>query len=99
QGLSRGKLRSRDYARDGRARSDRRDDPGRIRRRRAWLRLLRADRARGRGDRFRLPLRDVGAVLAGDAPDLFLRLGGAAPALFAETRKWRDRRLLRLDRA
>ena len=35
--------------------------------------------------RFRLPLRDVGAVLAGDAPDLFLRLGGAAPPLSARS--------------
>ena len=41
-----------------------------VRRRRARLRRLRADRARDRARRFRLPLGDVGAVLAGHAPDL-----------------------------
>ena len=60
---------------------------------------LRADRARGRARRLRLSLRDVGAVLAGDASDLFLRLGGAAAALSAQARERRDRRLLRPDRA
>ena len=39
----------------------------------------------------RLSLGDVGAVLAGDASDLFLRLGGAAAALPAEARERRDR--------
>ena len=49
--------------------------------------------------RFRLSLGDVGAVLAGDASDLRLRLGGAAAEVSAQARDRRDRRLLRPDRA
>ena len=99
QGLSRGELRPRDHDRDGRARPARRDHPGRVRRRGARLCLLRADRARSRGGGLRLSLGDVGAVLAGDAPDLFLRQRGAAPPLSAEARDRRMGRLLRPDRA
>jgi glutaryl-CoA dehydrogenase len=54
------------------------DDPGRVRRRRPQLRLLRPDRARGRARRLRLPLDDERAVLAGDGADLRLRHRGAA---------------------
>ena len=44
-------IRSADAARDGQARPARADDPGGIRRRGAWLRQLRADRARTRARR------------------------------------------------
>ena len=70
QGLSRRELRSGDHPRDGRARPAWLDHPGGIRRRRPRLCRLRPDRARDRARRFRLPLGDVGAVLAGHAPDL-----------------------------
>jgi hypothetical protein len=92
-------LRSGDGARDGRARPARLDYPGRIRRRRPGLRRLRPDRARDRARRFRLPLGDVGAVLAGHASDLRLWQRGAAPQISAEARDRRVRRLLRPHRA
>ena len=48
------------------------------------LRRLWPDRARGRARRFRLPLRHVGAVLAGHASDLRLRQRGAAAQISAQ---------------
>ena len=48
--------------------------PVRVRRRGLELRLLRPDRARDRARRFGLPLDDERAELAGDVPDLRLRL-------------------------
>ena len=63
------------------------------------LRHLRAGRARGRARRFRLPLDDERAVLAGDVSDPCLRLGGAAQEVPAEARLRRMDRLLRPDRA
>src|SRR4026209_2516035 len=48
----------------GRGRRDGGDGPGGVRRRRARVRLLRADRAGGRARGQRLSLRHVGAVLA-----------------------------------
>ena len=99
QGVPRGTLRSGDRARDGRARAPRLDHPGGVRRRRARLRRLRAHRARDRARRFRLPLGDVGAVLAGHASDLCLRLRGAAAQISAQARHRRIRRLLRPHRA
>jgi glutaryl-CoA dehydrogenase len=45
--------------------------------------------------RFRLSLDAVGAVVAGDAPDLRLWQRGAAAQMAAEARLRRDRRLLR----
>ena len=64
QRLSRRALRPRDHDRDGRARPARRDHPARIWRRRPQLCQLRADRARGRAGRQRLPLGDVGPVVS-----------------------------------
>ena len=81
--LPRGALRPRRRVRDGRARPARPHHPGGVRRRRPRLRRLRADHARDRARRFRLPLGDVGAVLAGDASDLRLRQRGAAPQVSA----------------
>ena len=75
------------------------DHSGRIWRRRPRLCRLWADRARDRARRFRLPLGDVGAVLAGDASDLCLWHRGAAQEISAEARERRDGRLLRPDRA
>ena len=75
------------------------DHPGGIRRRGPRLRRLRPDRARDGARRFRLPLRHVGAVLAGDVSDLRLRQRGAAPEISAQARQRRDHRLLRPDRA
>ena len=85
-------------ARDGQARPARPDDSGRVWRRGAWLCLLWSDHARTRARRFRLPLVDVGAVLAGDVSDLRLRHRGAAPQISAEACDRRDHRLLRPDR-
>src|SRR3546814_5486008 len=51
-GVSRRALRPRDHVRNGRARAARRDDRPRIWRRGAQLCLVRADRTRGRTDRF-----------------------------------------------
>ena len=57
------------------------DDAGRIRRRGAWLRQLRADRARTRAGGQRLSLGHVGAVVARHVSDLCLwhakRSGGS----------------------
>ncbi len=75
------------------------DHSGGIRRRGSRLRRLRADRPRDRARRFRLPLGDVGAVVAGDASDLRIRQRGAAQEVPAEARVRRDGRLLRPDRA
>ena len=89
----------RDLARDGRARLPRPDHAGGIRRRRGQLCRLRPDRARDRARRFRLPLGDERAVVAGDVSDLRLRLRGAAAEISAEARQRRMGRLLRPDRA
>ena len=99
QGLSRRELRSGRDPRNGRARAARPDHPGGIWRRRPRLCGLRADRARDRARRFRLPLGDVGAVVAGDAPDLRLWQRSAAAQISAQARDRRDCRLLRPHRA
>jgi hypothetical protein len=49
------------------------DDSRTVRRPRPELRQLRPDRARSRARRFRLPLDDERAILAGDGPDLRVR--------------------------
>src|SRR6516162_4993164 len=85
-GQPRGAFRSRHRLRDGRARPARPHDPGGIRRRGARLCRLWADHARDRAGRFRLPLGHVGAVLAGDAPDLRLWQRSAKEAVFAQGR-------------
>ena len=59
--------------RDGRARPARADHSDRVRRPGLELRVLRADRARGRARRLGLPLDDERAVLAGHAADLRVR--------------------------
>ena len=92
------RLRSGDRARDGRARPARLDHSGGIRRRRPRLCRLRADRARARARGFRLPLGDVGAILAGHAPDLCLWQRGAAAQIFAQAGDRRAGRLLRPHR-
>jgi len=63
---------------------------------RCGLCCVRSDRARDRARRFRLSL---GAVVAGDAPDLRLWQRGAAARISAEARDRRIRRLLRPHRA
>ena len=97
--LPRGALRPRRGVRDGRARPARPHHPGGVRRGRPRLRGLRADHPRDRARRFRLPLGDVGAVLAGHASDLRLRQRGAAPQVSPQAGRRRDRRLLRAHRA
>ncbi len=87
-----------DLPRDGRARAARSDDPRRIRRTRAELRGLRADRARGRTRRLRLSVDDERAVVARDGADPRVRHRGAASAVPAEARDRRMDRLLRADR-
>ena len=83
----------------GSAWAARRHAAGGIRRLRPRRRRLWADRARDRARRFRLPLDDVGAVLAGDVSDLHLRHRGAAAQISAAARQGRDHRLLRPHRA
>ena len=64
------------------------------------LRRLRADRARDRAGRFRLPLGDERAVVAGDAPDLRLRhRRAAARSTCRSSPRGELGRLLRPDRA
>ncbi len=58
--------------------------PGRIWRRRSGLCCLRFDQPRNRAGRFGLSLDLVGAVLAGDAPDLRLRHRGAEEEISAQ---------------
>ncbi len=99
RGLRPGDDRPRDLHRDGRARPAWRDDPRKVRLRRRQLRRLRPRRPRGRACRQRLPLDELGAVLAGDVPDLCLRLGSAAHEIPAQARHRRVGRLFRPDRA
>ena len=75
------------------------DHPGGIWRRGARLCRVWIDHARNRARRFRLPLDLVGAVFARDVSDLRLRHRSAAQEISAETRKRRDGRLFRPDRA
>ena len=99
RGLSRGKDRPRDLQRDGRARPARHHAAGRIWRRRRELCRLWPGRARDRARRFRLSLDDLGAVVAGDVPDLCLWRRAPAQEISAEARDRRMGRLLRPDRA
>ena len=78
-------FRSRDHERDGGARLSRLDDRG-IWLRRGQLRLLRADRARGRAGRQRLSLGDERAVEPRHASDPPVRHRGAAAEISAEAR-------------
>ena len=87
------------FPRNGRAGPARRDASGRVRRRRAELRLLWTDRARDRARRLGLPLDDERAEFAGDVSDLRLRLRCAAQEIPADARQRRIDRLLRPDRA
>ena len=85
--------------RDGRARPARHHHPRSLRRRRAELRLLRPGGTRGRARRFRLPLDDERAELAGDGADQRLRHRGAEAEVPAQAGPRRVDRLLRPDRA
>jgi glutaryl-CoA dehydrogenase len=73
--------------------------PEAVWRRGGRLRLLRPGGARGRTGRFRLPLDDERAVVAGDVSDPRLWQRRAADEISAETRQRRVGRLLRPDRA
>ena len=92
-------LRPRDHDRDGRTGAFGFDPAAGIRLRRGQSRLLRADGARDRTRRLRLPLGDERAVVAGHASDLRIRLGGTAPEIPAQAGDGGNPRLLRPDRA
>jgi hypothetical protein len=98
-GLSRREDRSGDLPRNGRGRPARHHRSRGIWRPWRRLRHLWSRRPRGRARRFRLSLDDVGAVVAGDVPDLCLWLGGAAQEVPAQACFGRVDRLLRPDRA
>ena len=99
QGLSRGEDRPRDLQRDGRTRPDRHHAAGGIWLRQCELRRLWPGGARDRARRFRLSLDELGAVVAGDAPDLRLWRREPAQEISAQARDRRMGRLLRPDRA
>ena len=88
---------SRDHERDGRDGIPRRHAGG-LWLRRCELRQLRPDRARSGAGRFRLSLRVLRAVVAGDVSDLGFRLRGAEGKIPAEAAQRRMGRLLRPDR-
>ena len=88
-----------DLPRDGRARPAGPDHPRAVRRPRPELRELRPDRARSRARRFRLPLDDERAELAGDGADQRIRHRGAEAEVPAQAGHRRMDRLLRPDRA
>ena len=98
-GLPRRALRPRHHDRAGRDGLSRRDDVRTIWRLRPRLRGLWPGGARGGTGRFRLPLGDERAELAGDAPDRGLWQRGAEAEIPAEAGHRRIGRLLRPDRA
>ncbi len=99
QGLSGREGRPRHLSRDGRTRPDRHHAARGIWLRQRQLRRLWPGGARDRAGRFRLPLDEFGAILAGDAPDLRLWRREPAQEIPAEARHRRVGRLLRPHRA
>ena len=91
--------RSGDLPRDGRTGPAGPDHSRAVRRPRPELRRLRPDRARSRARRFRLPLDDERAVVAGDGADLRIRHRSDETEIPAEAGHRRMDRLLRPDRA